>query len=69
MSASERPGARRVEAVERAIAVLDALADSLERTLGVAQAPAFLAEIEDRADGLRGVGRTLFERWLSTLSA
>ncbi len=41
---------------------------SLERTLGAEGAPAFLAEIEERADEMRGVGRTLFERWLSTLA-
>ena len=41
---------------------------SLERTLGAEQAPTFLAEIAKRADAMRGVGRTLFERWLSTLS-
>ena len=37
---------------------------SLERTLGREGGPAFLAEIEDRADEMRGVGRALFERWL-----
>jgi len=37
---------------------------SLERTLGSERAPAFLAEIEERADEMRSVGRALFERWL-----
>ena len=37
---------------------------SLERTLGRAGAPAFLAAIEERADEMRGAGRKLFERWL-----
>ena len=37
---------------------------SLERTLGSAGAPAFLAAIEERADEMRGAGRALFERWL-----
>jgi GMP synthase (glutamine-hydrolysing) len=37
---------------------------SLERTLGAEQAPAFLAEIEERADEMRAAGRALFERWL-----
>ena len=37
---------------------------SLERTLGPTEAPAFLTAIEDRADEMRTVGRTLFERWL-----
>jgi GMP synthase (glutamine-hydrolysing) len=37
---------------------------ALERTLGAEAAPAFLAAIESRADGMRGDGRALFERWL-----
>jgi GMP synthase-like glutamine amidotransferase len=37
---------------------------SLERTLGVERAPAFLAAIERGADGMRSAGRALFERWL-----
>ena len=37
---------------------------SLERTLGTAEAPAFLASIEENADGMRASGRKLFERWL-----
>ena len=37
---------------------------SLERTLGSAGAPAFLAAIEEQADEMRGAGRALFERWL-----
>jgi len=37
---------------------------SLERTLGVEEAPAFLAAIEARAPDMRAQGRTLFERWL-----
>jgi GMP synthase-like glutamine amidotransferase len=41
---------------------------SLERTLGAEGAPAFLAAVADRADEMRSAGRTLFERWLSTLS-
>jgi GMP synthase (glutamine-hydrolysing) len=43
--------------------------ESLERTLGVAQAPAFLASIEARADEMRAVGRALFERWLDRVVA
>jgi len=37
---------------------------SLERTLGTAGAPAFLASIEENADGMRASGRKLFEGWL-----
>jgi GMP synthase-like glutamine amidotransferase len=37
---------------------------SLERTLGVDEAPEFLKAIEARADEMRSVGRELFERWL-----
>ena len=37
---------------------------SLERTLGTDGAPAFLAAIEEKADGMREAGRVLFERWL-----
>ena len=37
---------------------------SLERTLGVESAPAFLAAIERGADGMCSAGRALFERWL-----
>jgi GMP synthase-like glutamine amidotransferase len=39
-------------------------AASLERTLGAGAAAGFLAEIGERADGMRAVGRELFERWL-----
>jgi GMP synthase-like glutamine amidotransferase len=42
---------------------------SLERTLGAAEAPAFLATIEERADDMRVQGRTLFERWLDRVVA
>jgi len=42
---------------------------SLERTLGVDAAPRFLAAIEQRADEMRTVGRTLFERWLDHVVA
>jgi GMP synthase-like glutamine amidotransferase len=42
---------------------------SLERTLGVEQAPAFLASIEKRADEMRAEGRALFERWLERVVA
>lgn len=38
---------------------------SLERTLGADEAPAFLAAIEESADGMRAEGRALFERWLA----
>jgi len=41
---------------------------SLERTLGVDGAPAFLAEIEERADTMRTAGRGLFERWLDRVA-
>ena len=37
---------------------------SLERTLGSAEAPAFLTAIEERAEEMRTAGRALFERWL-----
>ena len=37
---------------------------SLERTLGVEAAPAFLGAIEERAEEMRTAGRALFERWL-----
>jgi len=42
---------------------------SLERTLGAAEAPAFLAAIEERADEMRTAGRALFERWLDRVVA
>ena len=42
---------------------------SLERTLGAAEAPAFLAAIEANADGMRAAGRRLFERWLDRVAA
>jgi GMP synthase-like glutamine amidotransferase len=43
-------------------------ATSLERTLGP-EAPAFLADIEERADSMRVVGRALFERWRDGVAA
>jgi GMP synthase (glutamine-hydrolysing) len=42
---------------------------SLERTLGRDGAPAFLAAIEERAEEMRGVGRTLFQHWLDHVAA
>jgi GMP synthase (glutamine-hydrolysing) len=42
---------------------------SLERTLGAAGAPAFLAAIEERVDEMRAAGRVLFERWLDRVAA
>jgi GMP synthase (glutamine-hydrolysing) len=42
---------------------------SLERTLGAAGAPAFLAAIEESADEMRAAGRVLFERWLDRVAA
>ena len=42
---------------------------SLERTLGVEDAPAFLAAIETRAPEMRTEGRALFERWLDRVVA
>jgi GMP synthase (glutamine-hydrolysing) len=42
---------------------------SLERTLGPDGAPAFLASIEENADGMRAAGRSLFERWLDRVVA
>jgi GMP synthase (glutamine-hydrolysing) len=42
---------------------------SLERTLGAAGAPAFLAAIEEGAEEMRAAGRTLFERWLDRAAA
>jgi GMP synthase-like glutamine amidotransferase len=44
-------------------------AASLERTLGADSAQGFLAEIGERADGMRAVGRGLFERWLDRVVA
>jgi GMP synthase (glutamine-hydrolysing) len=44
-------------------------ASSLERTLGVEQAQAFLAAIEENADEMRAAGRELFERWLDRVVA
>ncbi|HEX4745689.1 MAG TPA: type 1 glutamine amidotransferase [Gaiellaceae bacterium] len=41
---------------------------SLERTLGADGAPAFLAEIEERAGEMRSAGRALFERWLDRVA-
>jgi GMP synthase-like glutamine amidotransferase len=42
---------------------------SLERTLGVEEAPAFLAAIQTRAPEMRTEGRALFERWLDRVVA
>lgn len=42
---------------------------SLERTLGADAAPAFLAAIENAADGMRSEGRALFERWIDRVAA
>jgi len=42
---------------------------SLERTLGVGEAPAFLAAIETRAPEMRAEGRALFERWLDRVAS
>jgi GMP synthase-like glutamine amidotransferase len=42
---------------------------SLERTLGTENAVTFLAEIERRADEMRGSGRALFERWIDRVAA
>jgi GMP synthase (glutamine-hydrolysing) len=42
---------------------------SLERTLGAAGAPAFLAAIEENAAEMRAAGRVLFERWLDRVAA
>ncbi len=42
---------------------------SLERTLGPGGAPAFLTEIEERADDMRSAGRALFERWLDRVAS
>ena len=42
---------------------------SLERTLGPDGAPAFLSEIEERADEMRAAGRGLFERWLDRVAS
>jgi GMP synthase (glutamine-hydrolysing) len=41
---------------------------SLERTLGVEGAPAFLTEIGRSADAMRSAGRRLFERWLDRVA-
>ncbi len=41
---------------------------SLERTLGVEEAPAFLGAIEKRAPEMRTAGRALFERWLDRIA-
>jgi GMP synthase (glutamine-hydrolysing) len=42
---------------------------SLERTLGAEGAPAFLDAIERNADAMRGVGRSLFERWVDRVAS
>jgi GMP synthase (glutamine-hydrolysing) len=42
---------------------------SLERTLGADEAESFLAAIATAADGMRSVGRDLFERWLDRIVA
>jgi GMP synthase-like glutamine amidotransferase len=42
---------------------------SLERALGVEQAPSFLAAIEENAEAMRAAGRTLFECWLDHVVA
>ena len=44
-------------------------ASSLERTLGADAADGFVAEIARRADDLRAVGRSVFERWLDSVVA
>lgn len=45
-------------------AKVPAYVSSLERTLGPEEGTAFLAAIEERADEMRTVGRSVFERWL-----
>jgi GMP synthase-like glutamine amidotransferase len=45
-----------------------AYAESLDRVRGRGSLPAFIAEIEGRADEMRAHGRTLFERWLDSFS-
>jgi GMP synthase-like glutamine amidotransferase len=42
---------------------------SLERTLGAADAPRFLAAIEEQSDAMRSAGRTLFERWIDRVAS
>ena len=42
---------------------------SLERTLGADRTPSFLAAIEESANEMRAVGRSLFERWLTRVAA
>jgi GMP synthase (glutamine-hydrolysing) len=42
---------------------------SLERTLGAAGAPSFLASIEEGADEMRAAGRVLFERWFDLVAS
>jgi GMP synthase (glutamine-hydrolysing) len=44
-----------------------AYAESLDRVRGRGSLPAFIAEIEGRADEMRAYGRTLFERWLDSV--
>jgi GMP synthase (glutamine-hydrolysing) len=41
--------------------------ESLNRALGADRATGFLAEIEERADEMRALGRGLFERWLDRI--
>jgi GMP synthase (glutamine-hydrolysing) len=42
---------------------------SVERALGVDEAPAFLAAIEAGASEMRSAGRALFERWLDRVAS
>jgi len=48
----------------RAWAAVPEYVSSLERTLGSDEAESFLAAIAGAADGMRSIGRGLFERWL-----
>jgi GMP synthase (glutamine-hydrolysing) len=45
-------------------AEVPAYVESLERTLGVEEAPAFLRSIEERTDEMRAMGRAVFTRWV-----
>jgi GMP synthase-like glutamine amidotransferase len=54
--------------IAREWAEVPAYVESLERTLGVEAAPAFLSAITDNADAMRSAGRGLFERWLDAVA-
>jgi GMP synthase (glutamine-hydrolysing) len=54
-------------AIAREWADVPSYADALERVLGPRAAGEMLADVERRADELRGYGRAVFERWLASV--